>query len=595
MSDAPPENAPLTLEQQQYLAGFAAGSGLAGAGGEPAGPAETVEKPIGPERIHHEAQDRVLAEGGKLSKEEKAKREKNALDLWDELVARARDGAYPKGTDVLLTKFHGLFYVAPAQDSYMCRMRLPGGLLGGHQLRGAAEIAERCGGGYLDVTTRANLQLREIPAEKPVEVLTRLLDLGIVTRGAGADNVRNITASPTAGIDPQELADTRELTRAMHHHLLHHRELYGLPRKFNIAFDGGGRIASLADTNDLAFAAARVPESHASPTFPAGIYFRLQLGGITGHGDFARDTGVMLPAEECIPVADAILRLYIAHGDRTDRTRARLKYLLDDWGFETFLDRVQEALGRPLPRFPLEACQPRTPPDPAAHVGVHAQTQPGLHYIGLVLPVGRIRSPQARVVAELAERYGSGTLRLTAWQNLLISDIPEADLPAVQAALAEADLASGAHSARAGLVACTGNRGCKYAAADTKGHALALAEHLESKLELDRPINIHLTGCHHSCAQHFIGDIGLLATSVTRGQEQVEGYHLYVGGGHGEAAAIGREVATDIPHDQLPERLEHLLAGYLEKRRDAEETFAEFARRTELAELRGLLDAQPVG
>ncbi|MCU0880205.1 MAG: NirA family protein, partial [Pirellulaceae bacterium] len=337
---------PFTPEQQQYLAGFVAGADAARVArglptfaatlGTPPGAtavsSPTAEtRPARAEDIHRAMQDRFLAEGKKLVNEEKAKREKNPFEMWDEMRANAAAAKFPKGTDVFLYKYHGLFHVAPAQNAFMCRLRFAGGMTNSHQFRGLADLADKFAGGYADVTTRANLQLREIPPEHSLDVITGLIDLGIVTRGAGADNIRNVTASPTAGIDPQELIDTRELAREMHHYILNHREMYGLPRKFNIAFDGGGRIAALADTNDIGFMAVRVAEGH---EVPAGIYFRMELGGITGHKDFARDTGLLLKPEECVPVAAAVVRVFLEHGDRTDRNKARLKYVLDRFGFE---------------------------------------------------------------------------------------------------------------------------------------------------------------------------------------------------------------------------------------------------------------------
>ncbi len=147
----------------------------------------------------------------------------------------------------------------------------------------------------------------------------------------------------------------------MHHYILNHREMYGLPRKFNIAFEGGGRIASLEDTNDIGFKAVRVAEANADATFPAGVYFRLTLGGITGHKDFARDTGVMLKPEDCVAVAGAIVRVYLKNGDRTDRKKARMKYVLDDWGFPKFIDEVEKEYGKPLRNSPSTAASPRPP------------------------------------------------------------------------------------------------------------------------------------------------------------------------------------------------------------------------------------------
>ena len=210
-------------------------------------------------------------------------------------------------------------------------------------MRGIAAIADDLAGGYADITTRANLQLREIKAESAPEVLLRLSEIGLTSRGSGADNIRNITGSPTAGIDPQELIDTRPYARALHHFILYHRELYGLPRKFNIAFDGGGAVAVLEDTNDIALSAVQVQDGFG---VPPGVYFRLDLGGITGHGDFARATGVIVAPDDAVKLCDAVLRAYIAQGDRTDRTKARLKYVLDRMGVPAFLEEVAQRIRR---------------------------------------------------------------------------------------------------------------------------------------------------------------------------------------------------------------------------------------------------------
>ena len=173
----------------------------------------------------------------------------------------------------------------------MCRLRIPNGIVPAWQFRGVADLAERCGGGFTDVTTRANLQIRDIPADEGITVLEVLQGLGLTAKGTGADNIRNVTGSPLAGIDPHELLDTRPLAREWHYHILNDRSLYGLPRKFNVAFDGGGRLAVLEETNDIGFQAVEVLDGAG---VAPGIWCRLVLGGITGHRDLARDVGVVL-------------------------------------------------------------------------------------------------------------------------------------------------------------------------------------------------------------------------------------------------------------------------------------------------------------
>ncbi|WP_421996146.1 NirA family protein [Reyranella sp.] len=580
-------------QQKQWLQGFVSGIEARKAADRLSGraPAAAGVAPVGPDALQHAAQDRAVAMGGKLVAEETAKRQRHPLDRWDEVVARAEAGQFPKGIDVFLTKFQGLFYVAPAQDSFMCRLRIPNGILNAWQMRGLAEAARAFGGSYADVTTRANLQIREIGAAHAVDLLLAVQALGLTSRGSGADNIRNITGSPTAGIDPQELIDTRPLCRALHHYILNHRELYGLPRKFNIAFDGGGRVPVLEDTNDIGFVACAVTGGALEP----GTYFRLELGGITGHLDFAADTGVLLKPEECVAVAGAVVRAFIAHGDRTNRLKARLKYVLDRMGRDAFLAEVEKEYGQPLRRAAGAEIAPRPMADKHGHVGVHGQKQAGLNYLGLVLPVGRLTSAQMEGLAEIAERFGSGTLRLTVWQNLLISDVADRDVGICIAAVNALGLGVEASAIRRGLVACTGNAGCKFSASNTKGHALRLADHLEARLDVDLPINIHLTGCHHSCAQHHVGDIGLLACKVDQGEDSVEGYHVYVGGGAASTAeqAMAREYAQSVPFDALPPLVERLLAAWL-AHRETRESFFDFSRRHEIAALRALADRAPL-
>ncbi|SDB54057.1 NirA family protein [Belnapia rosea] len=540
-------------EQQEYLKGFMAGvearRGSLAPASEGTAPADALRA----------AQDRAIAAGGKLVPQEQAKRERHPLDRWDELTARATAGRFPKPIEDFVGRYHGLFYVGPAQDAFMCRLRIPGGILSAWQLRGIADIAEDCAGGYADVTTRANLQYREIPAAKGPEVVMRLGDIGLLPRGTGADNIRNITASPTAGIDAAELIDTRPLVRALHHHILHSRDLFGLPRKFNISLSGGGAVEVLQETNDIALTAIEMAE---------GIRFRLNLGGITGHRDFARETGAAIAPEDVVPVCDAILRVFIAEGCRTDRAKARLKYVLDRMGVEGFLSAVEDRLGRPLPR--LAATNPPVMPAKHGHVGLHAQRQPGLFYLGVTTPLGRLTTAQLRGLADLAERHGSGTIRLTVWQNLLISDIPEASIPAIQSGLTRLGLGWQASAIRGGLVACTGNAGCKFAASNTKRHAAELADFLEPRIALDAPVNIHLTGCHHSCAQHYIADIGLLGAKVERGEDMIEGYDLHVGGGSGPEQRIGRLVRKQVAHDELGPAVLSLLQAWQRGRSEAE-------------------------
>lgn len=543
---------------------------------------------------------------GDLCKPERWKYDENPLDIWEKLVAHAEADKFPDEADTFRFKFHGLFYVAPAQNSFMLRLRLPAGEITSHQLRGVAEIAE-WGGGYAHITTRANLQIRELRPRDIVRVLTQLQELGLTSRGAGADNIRNITASPNSGFDPDELIDVRPFAKALHHYILNHRDLFGLPRKFNIAFDNGGSLATAADTNDIGFMAVRVvgrgtgvppvnmggtpmpPRPSAGESAPAvepGVYFRVQLGGITGHGDFARDAGVLLKPSEVVAVAAAMVRVFNEHGDRTNRKKARLKYLLEKWGVEKFLAETQRKLAFPLVRLPLDACEPRRVPLKHGWVGVYKQSQPGLNSIGLGIPVGRMSVKQMRLLADLAANYGKGELRLTVWENIIVPHIPDAFVETACRSFYRLGFSTEANSLTSGIITCTGNKGCKYSSTDTKGHALALGKVLAGrKLAIEQPINIHFTGCPNSCAQHYCGDIGFLGAKLADGSE---GYHVTLGGGMGDEQGIGREVFRGVRAEEVPGLTDKILRTYEEKK-SAGETFVQWTRRHSMKELQELL------
>ncbi|HKO18351.1 MAG TPA: NirA family protein, partial [Acidobacteriaceae bacterium] len=521
-----------------------------------------------------------------LCREERWKYEENPLDLWDKLLAHANEDRAPSPDDLFRFKFHGLFYVAPAQDSFMLRLRVPGAALRSHQMLGLAEMAEDWGCGRADVTTRANLQLREFQPRDIVRVLNKLQRLGLTSRGSGADNIRNITASPISGLDPEELIDVLPYAEAMNNYTLNSRDLYGLPRKFNIAFDNGGSISVVADTNDVGFVAARVGEGK---KLPAGVYFRVLLCGITGHKQFATDCGILIHPDQAVAVAAAMIRVFSENGDRTDRKKARLKYLIDSWGVGKFLEETQRQLTFPLLQFPVSECEPRKPIDRAAHVGIHPQSDPALRYIGVSVPVGRLSVDQMRAVANVADEFGSGDLRLTVWQNVIIPNIPADRVADAQQALLAAGLSTSPGRVLSGTVACTGNKGCRYAATDTKGHAVALATHLDDCFRIVQPINLHLTGCPHSCAQHYIGDIGLLGVKI----DGEEGYQVSLGGGSDQDQGLARELIPAIRFQELVPVMDNLFSAFEEHRSSEQESFLSFTRRHSIEELRGFL--QPAG
>jgi ferredoxin-nitrite reductase len=557
----PIASAGFTAEQKEYLSGLFAGANARGQKFSDVEPSPSAKE------------DLIL--------EERIKRELHPLDAYEQLVENAIGNKAPDKEDLFRFKWHGLFFLTPVKDAFMSRLRIPGGVLKSYQLRELANIAQQLTSGYVQVTTRANLQMRLIQPKDAPEFLHRIQAIGLHTRGSGADNIRNLTMNPTAGVDPVELIDVQPFVQQISQVIINDRSFYDLPRKFNIAYDGGGLIGSVEDTNDIGVKAVKVGDE---------ILFRIALGGATGHKSFARDLGVVVPPAEITKVVAAVVRVYIEHGCRTNRKRARLKHLLETMSFDEYLALVEKKLGMTLKRAPYDVAQMRWASQELAHshVGDYPQKQKGFSYVGATCPVGHITPKQMLRVAELAELYGNGEVRLTVWQNFIIPNVPEAFVPTLKKALDKAGLPTKQSNLASGVIACTGNSYCKFAQANTKGHALEVIKQLEKKLELDQPVNIHVTGCPNSCAQHYMGDIGCLGTKTKIGGESVDAYHLFVGGGFAKNQAVGRQVFSGVTASELPGMIEKMLRAYLKHRTGKSETFQQFSTRHEVGKLQEL-------
>jgi ferredoxin-nitrite reductase len=451
-------------------------------------------------------------------------------------------------------------------------MRIPGGILNAQQCWTIADLADRYSTGCLQVTNRANLQIREVHSEIPPEVWNRLQELGIASRRVEVDPIRNMMASPTAGIDRQQLLDTRPLVKAWDDYLQAHPELSELSPKFSIGWDGGESVSIQALRNDILLAAGRSAKSE--------IVFRLHLNS---------DTGILIQQSQCISVLAALTRVYLEYTKnqpRIDGKKPRLRHLLADWGPESYLERVERYLPFVLQRRSIDSSARAL--EQSRHLGIHPQRQSDFSYIGIALPLGRLESKQLRNLANLAQNLASGTLRLTPWQNLLISDIPNSQLFEIKQQIADLGLHSSATRLDSCLVACAGSSGCASAATDTQSHALAMARDLAQKLTLDRPINIHFSGCQKSCAQHRPIDITLVGIQIERGHETIEGYDIYAGR---KDLPFGRPIFPAVSVAEMPGAIELLLQVY-HRFREPLESFGEFVDRRAIDQLQELLSTE---
>ncbi|MEG4207613.1 precorrin-3B synthase [Microcoleus sp. Pol7_A1] len=465
----------------------------------------------------------------------------------------------------------GLFYGSRARDGILSRMRIPGGILNAQQCRTIADLVDRYSTGCLQVTNRANLQIRDLNSPVSDELWQDLLELGLASRRVEVDPIRNIMASPTAGIDRQQLLDTRPLVKAWDDYLQTHPELSELSPKFSIGFDGGESVSIRDLRNDILLAAeGRSTQSE--------IVFRLHLNG---------DTGILIQESQCISVLAAIASTYLEYTKnqpRIDGKKPRLRHLLADWGAESYLEMVERNLPFVVQRSSIASSEKSIPNH--QHLGIYPQQQSGFSYMGIALPLGRLESKQLRNLANLAQNLASGTLRLTPWQNLLISDIPNSQLFEVKQQVADLGLHSSATRLDSCLVACAGSSGCASAATDTQSQALAMARDLAQKLTIDLPINIHFSGCEKSCAQHRPIDITLVGIQIERGDEAIEGYKIYAGR---KDLPFGRPICAAVSASEMPGAFERMLQVY-QRFREPLESFGEFVDRLAIDQLQEFLN-----
>ena len=480
----------------------------------------------------------------------------------------------------------GLFQPSAAKDGLLSRLRIPGGLLTVAQCDAIADLADESGGGYVEVTNRANVQIRELQSNLDAEQLTRLQAVGLASPIAAVDALRNIMCSPTAGIDRQQLLDTRPLVAAWNRYLTTRPDFAVLSPKFSVCFDGGEAVSVRDRPNDISFVAAAIADA---------VYFRVHLSA-GDRGASPCDVGVLIRPEESLPLLIAMTEVYrdytLQKRNHHNQHKPRLRDLLHDWGVEKYLQAIVDRFPFSLQRSEEKLLQHRKGIDNSScsnsynHLGIHPQHQSGLSYIGCVLPLGRLETTQLRGLATLASQYGGSILRLTPWQNVVLADIRTAQIEWVQQKIARLGLYASATHPHGAIVACSGSTGCQSSATHTQADALALAAYLRQHIVLDRPINIHFSGCEKSCAQHHASDMTLLGIA----HDGHATYHVYVGDPVGEnGSKFGRELYQNCSPTQLPALIEPLLRTYQSRRSHSNETFKNFVNRHTIAELKQML------
>jgi len=492
------------------------------------------------------------------NKFEKFKAEKDGLAVKEELEHFARIGweAVDKTDLEQRLKWLGIFHRPVTPGKFMLRLRLPNGILNSEQMRVLAEIIQRYGDdGSADITVRQNIQLRGVRLEDIPDIFSRLHAAGMTSMQSGMDNVRNITGSPVAGLDGDELIDTRELVKKVQDMITNsgegNPEFTNLPRKFNIAIEGGRDNSVHAEINDIAFV----------PAYKEGeLGFNVLVGGFfsSKRCEAAIPLNAWIPPTEeaVVGVSRAILEVYRDRGLRANRQKSRLMWLIDEIGLEEFRTLVETAFGQKLQ---TAAAEDVIDWDKRDHIGIHPQKQAGKSFAGLSVPVGRFCAKDLFDLARLAEVYGENEIRLTVEQNVII---PHLDDDKIETFLSEPLLEKfslNPEPLARSVVSCTGAQFCNLALVETKQQALNIAQQLDAELNIPNKVRIHWTGCPNSCGQPQVADIGLMGTKARKDGEMVEAVDLFMGGKVGKDAQLGSRVQKGIPCEDLPQVLRQIL------------------------------------
>jgi NAD(P)H-nitrite reductase large subunit len=491
----------------------------------------------------------------RLNKVELMKQERDGLDVLPDIERYAESADWTQITDddAQRMKWYGLFLRKPTPGHFMMRIRSTCGHMTATQWRLIAELSDRHGKGFCDLTTRQQVQMRWFTIGEVPRIWRQLQEVGLTSQQTGMDNVRGVCGCPASGITPNELFDATPVANQFTNMLLGNREFTNLPRKFNVTITGCLENCCHAETQDVGLVPA-IREVNDETVHG----FNVLVGGKQGSGGYrpASNLDVFVTPDDAAELCKHITFIFRDHGRREARNRARLAFLIEDRGELWFRGELERRWGQPLPRAGADQRQ-KSHTD---HVGIYRQKQPGLNYVGLLVPVGRISTDQMRGVADLAERYGNGEIRLTAAQNVLLPGVSDKKVGDLTQEPLLQQLRYDPTPIMRGLVSCTGIDYCHMALIETKGWAIEVAQRLEGLLgdakNRVRPLSIHWSGCPAGCGMHQVSTIGLQGCRSRRPSGEItDSAHVYVGGASGPDARVAKELLNDVPCEQLAESL----------------------------------------
>jgi len=485
---------------------------------------------------------------------------------WQRLV----DTPYEKlpEEDIVRLQWFGMYHDKPKVGTFMMRVKIPSGILSPAGLRTIGEISEKCGRNQGELTTRQNIQLHYITLDKFPDILEQLKSVGLTTMGGCGDVVRNITGCPVAGVDHDELFDVTGLVREAADFFYGNREYSDLPRKHKITISSCRFHCNAPEINCIALV-AMVKDGREGFAVRVG-------GGQSSTPRLSRHLGVFISRDQAIPVLRAILDVWRSTTEyRLSRVKARLKFMIDDYGPEEFRRLVEARLGFDLER--LEEMP--VAEEESDHMGIHEQKQPGLFYVGVPVYLGLMSGTQMRELAALAEELG-GDIRLTRRQNFILAGIPSEKLDATIARVGEIGFPLNANGLYASSIGCIGDPHCNYAVTPTKEKLAVIIDRLVKDFGDEvAGLKLNLDGCPHACAQHWTGDIGLQGTTGRGASgEPLEAFDIILRGGLGRDAAIGKPLLRRVASERVEDYVSRLFRGYL-ARRESGESFTRFCMR----------------
>jgi sulfite reductase beta subunit-like hemoprotein len=516
---------------------------------------------------------------------ERLKQEKAPLGIRDELPALIAQGyEHVAEEDVVRLQWWGLYHDKPKVGTFMLRVKLPSGRLTPAKLRAIGEVSNLYGRGDGELSTRQCIQLHWLELARLPDVFAHLDGAGITTAGGCGDTVRNITGCPVEGVAHDELFDAGPVIDAAAANFFGNPDWANLPRKHKYSISACADRCNAPEINCVSLVGA-IHDGEEGFGVLVG-------GGLSSVPRIARELGVFVPKDEAVEVLGAITRVWSDDlRYRVSRVKARLKFMVDDIGADGLRARVEEHLGRKLADYAL----PPIEIEPSNHLGVHAQKQEGLSYIGVPVHLGLVSGDQLIAVADLAERFG-GEIRITRRQNFVVTGVPSAEVDAVVAELAAIGFPLDLNGLRGNSIACTGEPHCNFSVTETKSRLGSLVEHLEERFgDQVAELRLHLDGCPHACAQHWVGDLGFQGTTLRDdGGVRRQAYDIFVRGGLGPGAEIGRPVFRRVPTDELDAAVVGLVQGWIDERLPGE-SFTAFSRRLDddaLGRLAGLEPAR---